>query len=114
MHRTHSLTGYCHSVNSTRISVWEIRGTRSRRAHYFVAEMLESARNRLLATALARQAEAEAEKREHCVAVTASGQVLGGSALAVDPEQLNTPSARAARLVANVAHTLVVCIHASV
>ena len=66
------------------------------------------ARKRLLRAAAARHAQAEAERREHWLPVTASGQALDDSTLTIDPEQLNTPSARTSRLVANVAHTLVV------
>lgn len=81
--------------------------------HLGSAEVLESARKRLLDTAIARQAEAEVDKREQWAAVTAPGQALGGSALTIDPEQLNTPTARAARLIANVSNTLVVRINAT-
>ena len=70
--------------------------------------MLDAARKHLLETAAAQHALADAGRREHWVSLTEGEKAPGESTLAVDPEHLNTPSARTSRLVANVAHTLVV------
>lgn len=70
--------------------------------------MLGAARERLQRAALVQHAQAEADQRAHWAA-TAADQEKDRTPLTVDPEMLNIPSARVARLVANVAHTLVVC-----
>lgn len=71
------------------------------------ADLLNAAQERLQRAALVQHAQAEADQRAHWAA-TAAGQDRERKPLTVDPEMRNIPSARVARLVANVAHTLVV------